>query len=38
MLYNNELMKIAMAVTQGSLAHTYGLSFGADWKVDFTKA
>ena len=38
MLYNNELMKVAMAVTQGSLVHTYGLSFGADWKVDFTKA
>ena len=38
MLYNNELMKVAMAVTQGSLGHTYGLSFGADWKVDFTKA
>ena len=38
MLYNNELMKVSMAVTQGSLVHTYGLSFGADWKVDFTKA
>ncbi len=38
MLYNNELMKVAMAVTQGSLVRQYGLSYGTSWKVDFTKA
>jgi S-adenosylmethionine hydrolase len=38
MLYNNELMKVAMAVTQGSLVHEYGLSYGSSWKVDFSKA
>ena len=37
MLYNNELMKIAMAVTQGSLAHEYGMGFGTDWVIDLTK-
>ena len=38
MLYNNELMKIAMAVTQGSLAHQYGIGFGNDWIIDLSKA
>lgn len=38
MLYNNELMKVAMAVTQGSLAQEYGISFGSDWIVEFRKA
>ena len=37
MLYNNELMKVSMAVTQGSLVQKYGLSYGSDWKVEFTK-
>ena len=37
MLYNNEMMRIAMAVTQGSLAQQYGIGFGADWTVEFTK-
>ena len=38
MLYNNELMKIGMAVTQGSMERQYGVGFGNDWIVDFTKA
>ena len=38
MLYNNELMKVAMAVTQGSAAEQYGLGFGSDWKVDLSRA
>ena len=38
MLYNNEMMKLAMAVTQGLLEQQYGLSYGADWIVDLTKA
>ena len=38
MIYNNELMKIAMAVSQGSLSEEYDLSYGADWIVEFNKA
>lgn len=37
MIYNNELMKVAMAVSQGSLCEKYGLSYGSDWTVEFTK-
>lgn len=37
MIYNNELMKVAMAVSQGSLCEKYGLSYGSDWAVEFTK-
>ena len=36
MLYNNEMMKAALAVTQGSFEAQYGIGFGADWTVDFT--
>lgn len=36
-IYNNELSKIAMAVSQGSLIETYGIHFGPDWKVSFSK-
>ena len=38
MLYNNELMKLGMAVTQGSLERQYGMGFGSDWIVDLSKA
>ncbi|MCE5236450.1 MAG: SAM-dependent chlorinase/fluorinase [Eubacteriales bacterium] len=37
MIYNNELMRVAMAVAQGSLAGEHGLGYGADWHVTFTK-
>lgn len=37
MIYNNELMKVAMAVSQGNFCKKYGLDFGPDWKVEFTK-
>ena len=37
MIYNNELMKVAMAVSQGSLCEKYGLSYGSDRTVEFTK-
>lgn len=37
-LYNNELMKIALAVSCGSFKEKYALGFGADWRVRFTKA
>jgi S-adenosylmethionine hydrolase len=36
-IYNNELMKISLAVSQGSFKEKYALSFGADWNVSFTK-
>lgn len=36
-IYNNELMKVAMAVSQGSLCKEYDLNFGADWVVEFEK-
>ena len=37
MIYNNELMKVAMAVSQGSMCKKYDLNFGPDWTVVFTK-
>lgn len=37
MIYNNELMKIAMAVSRGSFEQKYGLGYGSDWTVEFTK-
>ena len=37
-IYNNELMKIALAVSCGSFEQKFALSFGADWRVRFTKA
>ncbi len=36
-IYNNELSKIAMAVSQGSFIEQYGINFGPQWKVEFTK-
>lgn len=36
-IYNNELMKIALAVSQGSFCKTYHTEFGPDWTVTFTK-
>ena len=36
-IYNNELTKLALAVSCGSFEQKYGLSFGADWHVSFTK-
>jgi len=37
MIYNNELMNIAMAVNQGSFYENYKLSYGPDWEVEFTR-
>ncbi len=37
MIYNNELMKVAMAVSQGSLCNEFGLNYGPEWTVEFTK-
>lgn len=37
MIYNNELMKIAVAVSQGSFSDRYDSEFGPDWTVEFKK-
>lgn len=37
MIYNNELMKIAMAVSQGSFTGKFGLTYGPDQTVRFTR-
>jgi len=36
-IYNNELMRISVAVNQGSFAERYQLGFGSDWEVEFEK-
>lgn len=36
-IYNNELMKIALAKNQGSFEAAYGLSFGQDYRLTFEK-
>lgn len=36
MIYNNELMKVAMAVSQGSFCDKYNLSYGPEWEVEFS--
>ncbi len=36
-IYNNELMRIGLAVNQGSFCQQYGIGFGADWQVQFEK-
>ncbi len=37
LIYNNELMKLAFAVSQGSFAKAYGVGFGGDWQVRITR-
>ncbi|MBR0092506.1 MAG: SAM-dependent chlorinase/fluorinase [Lachnospiraceae bacterium] len=36
-IYNNEMMKIALAVSQGSFCERYGAGYGTDWKIVFTE-
>jgi len=36
-IYNNELMRIAMAVNQGNFCEKYGLRYGNGWTVKFEK-
>lgn len=36
-IYNNELMRIALAVSCGSFEKKYALSFGSEWTVEFSK-
>lgn len=36
-IYNNELMRIALAVNQGSFCTHFNVDFGPDWEVEFEK-
>lgn len=36
-IYNNELMKIAVAVNQGNLCKRFALGFGPEWEVCFER-
>jgi len=36
-IYNNELMKVSVAISQGSFSEKYDVDFGPEWKVEFTK-
>ncbi len=36
-IYTNELMKVSVAVNQGSFSDRFGLSYGPDWEVEFGK-
>lgn len=36
-IYTNELMKVSLAVSQGSFIERSGLSYGADWEIEFKK-
>lgn len=36
-IYNNELMKIGLAVNLGSFIEEYNIDFGSDWNVEFIK-
>jgi S-adenosylmethionine hydrolase len=36
-IYNNELMKIGLAVNQGSFNDTFEMGYGPDWQVEFSK-
>lgn len=37
MIYNNELMRIAFAVNQGSFMNDYAIGYGNTWHVEFRK-
>ncbi len=37
-IYNNELMKVSLAVSMGNFCETYKLGYGSDYQVTFRKA
>ena len=37
LIYNNELMTIALSVNQGSFCERYQLGYGSEWQVEFSK-
>jgi len=36
-IYNNEIMMVSMAISQGSFSKKYNLNFGPEWEVEFGK-
>ena len=36
-IYNNELIKVAVAISQGNFCKSYNLNYGPDWEVEFSK-
>ncbi|HKJ39760.1 MAG TPA: SAM-dependent chlorinase/fluorinase [Anaerolineales bacterium] len=36
-IYNNELMKVSLAVSQGSFSDKHDVGFGPEWEVEFTR-
>ena len=36
-IYNNEIMRASVAISQGSLIERYHLDYGPDWEVEFEK-
>jgi len=37
MIYNNELMHIALAIVQDNFSARYNLGYGSDWEIQFSK-
>jgi len=37
MIYNNELMRISIAVNQGSFTEEYQIGYGPEWTVTISK-
>jgi S-adenosylmethionine hydrolase len=36
-LYNNELMRVSIAVNQGSFVEQFGIGYGPEWQVEISK-
>ena len=36
-IYNNEIMMVSLAISQGSFSERYNLQFGPEWEVEFEK-
>lgn len=36
-IYNNELMRVSLAVNQGNFLNTHNLGYGPDWEVEISK-
>ena len=36
-IYNNEIMMVSLAVSQGNFSEKYNIGFGPEWEVEFSK-
>jgi S-adenosylmethionine hydrolase len=36
-VYNNELMKVSLAISQGNFCQAYQLEYGPEWQVEFSR-